>query len=116
MLTSGISLSLSQKARESFTHSTIFTKDKHTQRAHQFVLGYNKTIHVVVAGSFLHSYSNDIYLKLCAPLNNTCKMGKLALLSITYHDDGFDIDACKEQQNEMMHVVTLINSNQDSIV
>mgnify|MGYP001791364080 FL=1 len=43
-------------------------------------------------------------------------MGQLALLSITYHDDGFDINACKEQQNVMMHVVTLINSNHDSVV
>ena len=41
-----------------------------------------------------------IYLELCAPPNKNAKIGQLALLSTTYNDDGFDINACKEQQNQ----------------
>ena len=76
MLTSGIALSPSQKARESFTHSTISTKDKHTHNVH-INLFYDITI--VVARSILHGYSNDIYLELCAPLNKKCKNGSIGI-------------------------------------
>ena len=57
-----------------------------------------------------------IFIWSCVPLlSKHAKMGKLALLSITSHEDGFDINACKEQQNVKMHFVNLINSNQDSV-
>ena len=58
-----------------------------------------------------------IFIWSCVPLQiKNAKMGQLALLSIKYHVDGFDINVCKEQQNVMMHVITLLNSNHDSVV